>query len=84
MGADLHIPEDATAEEGVSGCCVDSERGYQMAASRVAADDFYRPDLRRLFEACGRLDLPGTDLDTREARIARAAELVPRQATLAV
>lgn len=72
----LRVPADDVAEDGLIGCCVDSDSSFRLAASRVTRDDFYTPRNRRLWDACARMgDLSGADLDTAEARLHQAAHL---------
>ena len=67
-------PYDELADAGLVGCAVASHAGYLLAASRVVASDLFNPAHRRLFEACEQLaELDGTNIDTRDKRVERAA-----------
>lgn len=75
----LQVPYAREAERDLIGCCVDSDRGYRLAASRICADDFYRPANRQLFAACAQLGhLTGPSLEVLEQRIVEAARLADR------
>jgi replicative DNA helicase len=76
MSAVLEVPFVVMAERAVIGSCVDTDAGYRLAASRLVADDFYKPAHRALFQACGQLGhLDGIDLDTIEERVSSAARI---------
>lgn len=70
----LAVPFDEHAEEQAVGTALSTHHGYQLAARHITADDFYRPDLARLFDACSRLaHMPGISLDSEHERLSHAA-----------
>lgn len=72
----LEIPVPFERERDLAGVVVATARGYQLAATRVDASDFYTPACQRLFAACGSLwTLAGSDEDSHQERIRRASAL---------
>ena len=70
------VPRDDEAEAVVVGCAVALHHGYELAAGRLTADDFWAPTTRRLFEACASLEsIQGTSIDDTERRIYEAARI---------
>jgi replicative DNA helicase len=71
------VPYDEEAEEVVVGCAIASEHGAALASGRLAADDFYTPRLRRLFEAA--TDLIGVESEADRIAFAAARAGVPEE-----